>query len=156
MEKSRADNVGMTNAQSNLNQFGFPPELFEVPEEFISDQTLRIMHAEVCARLLRDHPDSDMLDVLMVERVATTYFYMRQRERNGTAGNPVNYKAMVKMWQDVAVELRKKRAEAITESAVKEKVAGLVVDALNDAIYGLDPLVARTVRDKMVEALEAL
>ena len=139
-----------------LNRPGYPGELFDLPEDFITDEGLRILHAEVCARLLADQPDADMLDVLIIERVATAYFYVRQKEASGTDMSPATYKNIIKMWLEVATELRKKRLEAFTESEVKDKVAALVVGALNDSIYGLDPVIGKTIRDRMVMALETL
>lgn len=141
---------------TTLNDSGYPRELFDLPENFIQDTNLRTLHAEVCARLLADQPSADMLDVLIIERVATAYFYVRQKEEVGAEGSPTAYKNMIRMWLELATELRKKRIEALDENQMKEKLAGVVVDALNTAIYGLDPKVQRVVRDNIVGALETL
>lgn len=149
MQQQRASSVNKP-----LNTKGYPPELFDLPKDFIVDQNLRTLHAEVCARLLADHPDADMLDVLTIERVATSYFYVRQRE--SSKSEPVGYRSLMRMWLEISAELRKRRFEALSEAATREKVSQLVGEALNHAIYGLDPVIAGTVRAKMVEALEGM
>lgn len=60
------------------------------------------------------------------------------------------------MWLEVSAELRKRRFELLSEVATREKVTGMVAEALNHAIYGLDPAVAATVRAKMLDALEGM
>lgn len=139
---------------NQLNYAGYPSDLFEVPEEFIREQELRTLHAEVCARLLSDQPDADMLDVLIIERVATSYFYLRQKE-HGPA-NDRTYRSLTKMWLEIATELRKKRLESMSEVAIKDKVTTTIVEALNSALNGVDPIVARVVRDRMVKELESV
>lgn len=140
-----------------LNRAGYPQELFNLPEEFIEDPGLRLLHAEVCARLLSDQPDADMLDVMIIERTTTAYFYVRQKELAGSdALHPATYKNIIRMWLELATELRKKRLESFSELEVKEKIVGAVVGALNESIYGLDPVIAKTVRDRMVLALDSV
>jgi hypothetical protein len=141
-------------SENRLTDGGIPDDFWAVPEEFISDENLRFLHADICAKLRADNPDADTLEILAIERVTSLYFYMRAKEMSGTFSSDTAYKGMMQLWTVMAADLRKTRTGTADAQAVKDEVLKDVVRAVNGAFDGLEPEVASTVKRRIAERLE--
>jgi hypothetical protein len=139
---------------NTLTDGGVPEEFWAVPEQFISDDTLRFLHTEMCVRLREDNPDADTLELMAIERVCSLYFYMRAKEGQGTFSSDTAYKGMMQLWVVMAADLRKARTGQADEASIKADVLKTVGKAVNGAFEGLEPEVAVTVRRRLMESLE--
>lgn len=130
-----------------------PPNFWSVPDQFIADEALRFLHAEVCARLRRETPDSDTLEQMAMERVASLYFYMRDREMKGGLNNASAYKSIMSLWVTMATDLRKARKADTDADLIRAEVTGEVVTAVKDALNGLEPEAAMLVQRRLRQSL---
>lgn len=130
-----------------------PTGFFAVPENFITDDTLRFLHAEVIARLRNESPDADTLEVMCMERVTSLYFYMRDREAKGGLNNATAYKAIMALWVNMATDLRKGRTQAKDEEQIRAEVTTDLVGAVKKSLEGLEPEVAMTVTRRLRQQL---
>lgn len=145
----------MSDNENTLTSNDIPAEFWSVPEKFIRDDSLRLLHAEVCSRLRDENPDADMLELMAIERVTSLFFYMRDRERSGGLDNAQAYKSMMSLWVTMAADLRKNRAGSADEEAIRSSVMKDVVTATRKALEGLEPEIANTVRIRFAESLGA-
>lgn len=146
----------MVEKDSNtLADGSVPTEFWAVPEKFITDEGLRLLHASICTRLRDENPDADTLEIMAIERIASLFFYMRDRERHGGIGSDSAYKSMMSLWVSMAAELRKSRMGLADEGVIREQVMSEVVTATRRAVQGLDPEVAGLVKRRFAEHLGA-
>lgn len=140
--------------ENSLTDGGVPEEFWSVPENFISDHGLRLLHADTCRRLRDDNPEADTLEVMAIERIASLYFYMRSKEIQGNFGSDTAYKGMMSLWVSMASDLRKSRLGGADEATVRRDVLRQVVSAVNGAFNGMEPEVAKTIKARIAERLE--
>jgi hypothetical protein len=140
--------------ENSLTEGGVPDSFWSVPEQFITDQNLRLLHADSCQRLRQDNPDADTLELMAIERVTSLYFYMRSKEATGTFNSDTAYKGMMQLWVTMAADLRKARTGASDVESIRADVLKSVVRAVNGAFEGLEPEVAKTVKKRIAERLE--
>lgn len=139
----------MTEQTENI----LPPEFWQTPEQFIADDNLRFLHAEVCARLRRETPDADTLEQLCMERVASLYFYMRDRETKGGLNNATAYKSIMQLWVAMAADLRKARKEDSDVEKIRAEVTSDLVGAVRDSLQGLEPEIQMTITRRLRSTL---
>lgn len=141
---------------NSLTGDGIPSEFWSVPEAFISDENLRFLHADACQRLRNDNPDADTLELMAIERVTSLYFYMRAKEASGNYNSDTSYKGMMQLWVSMAADLRKTRLGGADEANVRRDVLRQVVAAVNGAFNGMEPEIAKTIKARIAERLEAV
>lgn len=135
--------------QNTLSE-NVPMELWNVPEQFIPDASLRFLHSDISTRLIQDNPDADTLELLAVERVASLYIWMRYKEgAEGGFKSDANYKSMIQLWTTMAADLRKSRTDHKTTAEAQQEIMGMLVGAINDALAGIDPEIANTVKRRI-------
>lgn len=139
---------------NTLTDDGIPQEFWNVPEDFIADENLRFLHADMCSRLRRENPDADGLELMAIERVVSLFFYMRYKESTGNMGTDTAYKGMMQMWVVMAADLRKTRLGSTDEITIRAEIMKGVVRAVNGALEGFEPDVVKTVKRRIVERLE--
>lgn len=130
-----------------------PTDFWASPEQFIANESLRFLHAEVIARLRTESPNADTLELMLLERVASLYFYMRDRETKGGLNNATAYKSIMQLWVAMAGELRKGRDKAKTEEEIRAEVTGELVGAVKNSLQGLEPEVAMTIQRRLRQTL---
>jgi len=145
----------MSDQTNSLADGGVPDDFWSVPESFIKDENLRLLHSIVCARLRQENPDADTLELMAIERVTSLFFYMRDRESAGAMGRDQAYKAMMQLWVTMAADLRKTRIGVADESKIREGIYADVVRGIKNAVRGMEPEVAQTVRKRLVESIGA-
>lgn len=130
-----------------------PTEFWAAPEKFIQDAGMRLLHAEVIARLQSENPEAGVLEQLAMERVTSLYFYMRDREMRGGLDTAAAYKGIMSLWVNMAADLRKARTDGETADAIRVEITKTVVTAVKDAIQGLDPDIAITIQRRVLQSL---
>ena len=137
----------------NVLSDGIPVELWNVPETFIPREELRFLHSEICARLREDNLDADTLELLAIERVASLYVWMRLKESETGFKSESSYKGMIQLWTTMAADLRKARTDHKTTAEAQTEIMGMLVGAINDALAGIDPEIANTVKRRISHAM---
>ena len=146
----------MSDQVNALDADGLPEGFWAVPENFIGDESLRFLHSEMCARLRRENPGADTLELMAIERIATLYFYLRSRELAGAGAmrSDAAYKDMLKLFTNMATELRKSRVEKADENVIREQILTDVSKAIHSAFQGVDIDTAKVVKKRIAERLE--
>lgn len=142
----------MTTDQNTLSE-GVPNELWRVPEQFIPNPELQVLHADICVRLREDNPDADTLELLAIERIASLYFWMRHKEGTDGFKNDQSYKGMIDLWTKMAADLRKARTDHKTTAEAQKEIMGMLVGAINDALAGINPEIANTIKRRISSAM---
>lgn len=150
-------------------------ELFKLREESIEDESLREVYETLVSRMRHDasvHGVSGAVEMLMIERVAFEYIWMRDRERLGIGVNgihPANpdltpgfthersWRDTIAQWYELAHRLQRALArEEPDASFVRDQVlreAGVVIAQVCDS-YPED--VAAEMKEKFAEAFDEL
>lgn len=132
-----------------------PDEFWNLPETFISSGNARRIYEETYRQLLEENPDRDTIELMMIERAAALYAYMREMESTVGYKNTTDYRQLSALWTNMAQDLRKTRHANFTEEQVREQVHLEYVQIINTSLKGLDPETANGVRRRIYNALEA-
>lgn len=143
----------MSEDQNSLDNDGLPDNFWRVPNSFIEDDALRLLHAEVCVRLRNENSDADTLELMAIERVASLYIWMRNKENNSGFNSDTAYKDMIKLWTAMAADLRKTRIAVLDNAEAQAQIMTMLVGAINDALAGVEPEIANTVKRRIMEAV---
>lgn len=138
---------------NKLDGDDIPQDFWAVPEKFIKDEGLRLLHSIVCSRLREENPEADTLELMAIERVASLFFYMRDRERGGGLDTAAAYKSMLSLWVNMATDLRKSRIVQADADEIRKDVIASVSAAVRSAFEGADPEIARTYKRRIAERL---
>lgn len=133
----------------NILSDGIPNSLWNVPDTFIPNTELQFLHSDICARLRQDNLDADTLELLAIERVASLYIWMRHKESADGFKSDVSYKGMIQLWTTMAADLRKARTDHKTTAEAQHEIMSMLVGAINDALAGIDPEIANTVKRRI-------
>lgn len=144
----------MTDDVNSLTEDGLPDAFWSVSDKFIGDDVLRMMHAELSARLRNENPHADTLELMAIERIASLYFYLRSRENAGAIRSDQAYKSMLQMWASMAADLRKSREANADVDQVRAEILTSVARAVKDAFAGLDPEFAGVAKRRIAERLD--
>lgn len=130
-------------------------DFWTVPEDFIESAPLRLLHADIVARLRAENEGADTLEMMLIERIASLYFYMRFKESSGSMSSDAAYKGMLQLWITMAADLRKGRAGEADEQTVRQEITQGMVRAINKSLNGMEPEVARMVKRRIAEHMGA-
>lgn len=130
-----------------------PEGFWDLPETFIQSASIRRMYTSLYKQLLAENPDRDTIELMMIERAAALYAYMRALEASEGYDNTTNYRQLTSLWNAMATDLRKTRSVNFDEAQVREDIAREYIEVINSAIKGFDPEVANTIRRRMLSAL---
>lgn len=144
--EDQAEAIGQ--AEENL-----PKGFWDLPESFIDSAPIRDMYTSLYQTLLMENPDRDTIELMLLERAAALYAYMRSLEASEGYDNTTNYRQLMALWNAMAADLRKTRSVNFDEAKVREEIAREYIEIINVALRGFDPEVANTVRRRMVTAL---
>jgi len=144
----------MSEQTPEIAGFDMRESLWEVPETFIDDEDLRTLHTDILRQLRRENPQADTLELLLMERVATGFVYMRSREASGLIGTN-DYKTLTQLWITMAADLRKTRTHATDLAAVRDEVVRDFLSAFEDSLKGLDIDTQVIMRKRMAESLQS-
>lgn len=133
-----------------------PESFWELPETFIDSPKVRDMYTELYKKLLRENPERDTIELMMIERAAALYAYMRSIEASQGFSNPTSYRQLSSLWQTMATDLRKTRSTNFDEAMVREEVTLQMVKVINESLQGFDPQTANTVRRRLAAAMESI
>lgn len=131
----------------------YSEQLWSVPEAFIPNEDLRALYDVVSVQLRVDNPDADALEVLMIERVAALYIFLRYRESTGDVDSMTAYHKNLELWAKLVDGLRKKRVDNSIDDANKQKILTNVGAAFQKALTGLEPEVATHIRQRFAQNL---
>ena len=138
----------------NTLDVGLPASFWNVPEPFIPDETLRFLHSDLSVRLREDNPDADTLEMMAIERVASLYIWMRLKESSQGFNSDASYKSIIQLWTTMAADLRKTRTDHKTTAEAQAEIMEMLVGAINNALAGLEPEIANTVKRRVMESIQ--
>lgn len=131
-----------------------PDGFWNVPSTFIEDESIRGMYSILYQSLLDENPDRDVIETMMIERAAALYCYMRMMEKMDGYRNTTDYRQLTTLWNNMANDLRTTRKTNFDESKIREEISLEYAKLVNDALRGMDPTIASTVRQRVKVALE--
>ncbi len=131
----------------------FQTALWNVPEAFIPDEGLQDLYELLATQLRQDNPDADTLEIIMIERVAALYVFLRYRELTGDTGSLTAYHKNIELWAKLVDQLRRKRVDNSTDEVAKSKMLAGVSEAFQKTLTGLEPEVAAHIRQKFAKNL---
>ena len=123
------------------------------------NEQLRVMHAEIAARLkqeFEDIPGVGILEILLAERVAFYYIMMRLSESDTGFTLTKEHKDTTMLWSVMANQLRAMKAALIshfTEPVLQEVVLSRVVKVIAAATRDLPEDIVPLVQARMEAAL---
>ena len=134
---------------SDDQQQGLPSGFFAVPPEqaFIGlhDEknpekgkdtltSLQFLYSEVIARLREENSGAGTLELMMMERIAFLFMYMKFMEARKTFKYDTDYRAVLQLWSGLVNDLSKMLVKSPEEvkDAVLSAVSGAIASAMND------------------------
>lgn len=132
-----------------------PEGFWDMPDTFIDSPKIQQMYLDLKAKLLEENGDRDTIELMMVERAAALYAYMRNMEATQGYTNSQNYRHLAALWQTMANDLRKTRISNQDEARIREEVTVELVRAIDKAMMAFDVEVASTVRRRLITVLDA-
>ena len=113
-----------------------PDGFWALSETALKKETaLQFMGTDISARLRAENPSADMLEMMLVERVAFFYVYMRQQECAEFFVPGPRYKEILNSWTGLAAELRKCRTMSL--ETMKDAILLAVSSAIAQAVQDL-------------------
>lgn len=116
-----------------------PTEVFSVADKLVKeDPGLKLIHAQIVARLRDENPDADTLTLLSIERIASVYVLIRSKEATGGFAHDRAYKETMAFWHQMVVDMRRSK---VKEEAIDEMLAeatGQMVKALANTLAKFD------------------
>ena len=132
-----------------------PEGFWVMPETFIEAPAVRDIYSSIYKQLLKENPDRDTIETLLIERAAALYAYMRSLEAShGSFKNSSDYRQLTGLWNTMAGDLRKTRTVNFDEAKIRTEIMHMYVKLVSDALRGFEPEVASTVRRRVQSALE--
>lgn len=142
-------------------------EVKSLPEEFWSqdfeqlgvEPALQLIYAETCAELRRENPDADTMELMMIERVAYLYVFIRHKEtrpltsKDGFAHDRV-HKETTQLWSQMMAELRKQRNRVEDQQFLRAQIVTAVKQAVQRAVLVLPADQQLVFQAKILDELE--
>lgn len=132
-----------------------PDEFWNLPDTFISNENARKIYIETYKQLLAENPDRDTIELMMIERAAALYAYMRDMESTVGYRNTQDYRQLSALWTSMAQDLRKTRHANFSEEQIRQEIATEYIQIVNTALKGLDPETGASVRQRIYNALNS-
>lgn len=119
--------------------------LFNAPERYKDTQWAGV-HSELLRRMRTEASGLQMntVQLQMIERIATYYTYMREREESGERLRPADMKSTNDLWQTLAVEFNKTLAASRDESR-----QGMLIEIQKIVLAAIDTLESPAERKRM-------
>ena len=143
------DSINLTEAEETL-----PAGFWNMPDTFIADPEIKELYRSAYVALLKENPDRDTIETMMIERAAALYAYMRSLEASVGYSNSSNYRQLTTLWNTMAEGLRKSRTVNFDEAKVREEIATDFISIINSALKGFEPEIANTVRRRIITAMD--
>lgn len=138
-----------------MGEESLPDGFFNMPDTFIEDEGIRQLYYTTYQLLLKENPDRDTIETMMIERAAALYSYMRSLEATVGYRNSSDYRQLAALWNAMANDLRKTRTVNFDEAKIKEEIAAEYIALVNNALKGLDVETVNTVRKRVALALRS-
>lgn len=148
-----------TNSEPSMAEVTNLIKQNQLPEGFWSlgqldgQEGLKDIHALLTMRMQSEAPDADILELMMMERVAFLYVYMRAKEASNSAEvteMTKAYKDMMTLWIAMAADLRKIRMRQEEMQNLRMSIVTEVGRALKEAMKGVDPSIAAKVQNHLI------
>jgi hypothetical protein len=131
-------------------------EQFALPQTVIEDEDLQVLYHDVLRRLRTENsdiPGASVLNDILAERLAFTYVWVRQKERQNLEER--KHKEMNAQFLDLVRTMYSvKRADSDLD-ALKTMILDKVTDAVSGALAEIGGETADEVREKLVESFRA-
>lgn len=122
-----------------------PEHFFSIPDTFISDSRVKEIYYSTYQQLLEENDSRDTIETMMIERAAALYAYMRSLELEEGYSNSSDYRQLMKVWNDMANDLRKTRHINVDESQIREEMVSDILSDIQEAMRGFSPEISSTV-----------
>lgn len=140
-----------------------PLEFWTQPESLLTTEAIKLIYAEVTARLrneLGEVAGNGVIEAMQAERVATLYCHIRQKEANAHKGaaafdNDRAYKETMQLWFQVAGDLQKFKHRRVDPDEVKLQIVTQIASVLDEVLVDAPPQLALKLRTALAEKLEA-
>lgn len=120
------------------------------------DEPLQLIYSEVIARLKSENTDADTLELMLIERVALLYVFIRHKEAINAFENSRAYKEIFQLWATMAADLRKQRMQAESVAFVREQILTSVQHAVMTAVKGMPAEIKKEIQDRLLGELESV
>lgn len=131
-----------------------PDGFWSMPTTFIEDRDLQRMYKILYNKLLDENPDLDTIEVMMIERAAALYTYMRSLEKSDGYSNSTDYRQLSQLWNNMANDLRKTRTSNVDVAQIRTEIMEEFTEVIIDAIKGFEPTIAATIKRRLLTAME--
>lgn len=132
-----------------------PNEFWALPDATIDTDALQLIYAEITARLREESIKRGVtgtLEMMMAERIAFLYTWIRDREASGGFEQDRNYKELLQLWNQMAVSFQK--TQIVDYESMRDALIQHVAATIQGALEDVDPEVASAVSSKITEAFE--
>lgn len=126
-----------------------PKKFWDLPQ-FAGKDHLKDLHVMVVDRLQQEAPDADTLELMMMERVCFLYIFMRAEETKDDLTFDRTYGDMMRLWVNMASDLRKQRLRAEELQGLRMSIVTEVSRALKEALKDVDPEVSKVVQSRLI------
>jgi len=120
------------------------------------DMHLQVIYSEVTARLREENTDADTLELMLIERVALLYVYIRHKEETQAFETSRAYKEMFQLWVAMAADLRKQRMHEENLQVLRDQILTSVQHAVMGAVKTFPPEIKQEVQERLLDELETL
>lgn len=120
------------------------------------DIPLQMIYQEVVSRLKDENPEADTLELMLIERVALLYVFIRHKEATNAFENSRAYKEIFQLWATMAADLRKQRQAAESLQVLRDQILNSVQHAVMTAVKGMPLEVKKEVQERLLAELESV
>lgn len=131
-----------------------PEGFWTLPETFIDDEGIRQIYSSLYKKLLEENPDRDTIQLMMIQRAAALFAYMRSLEKKDGYRNSSDYRQLAALWNSMANDLRKNKIHDYSETDIRQEIMLDLMQRMNSALQGFDVQIASTVRRRVLASLE--
>lgn len=98
------------------------------------EPALQLVYHETCNLLRDENPNADTLELMMIERVAFLYVYLRHKETKSAFAHDRVHKETFQLWAGMAAELRKHRNRVEDQVFLRQQIIAAVKLAVHRSV----------------------
>lgn len=129
-------------------------EFFAQPEKPLGDESHQLIYAEVVSRLREENPQGDTLELMLIERIAFLYVYIRVKEATGSFAHDRSYKETNALLIDLMRDLRKTKSSAVQAEEIRDAIIETVHEALAVSIKKLPGDLSKDFQEALANEFE--
>lgn len=134
-------------------ELALPDNFWDAPESFIQSDGAQELYRVISQKLCEENPSRDISATLLIERASALYAHMRDMERTTGYQNSSDYRQFVQLWNSIVTDLRKQNMVNVDEDVIRQEIVTEISSAIAEAVRGLTPEIANTVKQVIRVAL---